>query len=323
MGTGVNSVSGGDDKATARTVAVIVLVVLAAAALRGYLPGAAPPARDPESEGTASLLPVIVMVVLALAIIATAILRQARHPGVRPGPAGEIPAGRPGRGTGWSRRTLLILLAVTAGWLAIVVFLMRVRGWLELPEPASPPRDVPTPAGAPATAEPDPPEAGTGGVGVFGYLSVAAAVLMVLSAVATTLGRRRRPPAAPLDSHPGARPAAPTGSQTLARAAERGLAEIGDRRREPRAAIIACYAVMERELAKAPGAVPLDSDTPSEVLARAVQRGLLRADSATELVDLFEEARFSPHLMAEVHRDAAERVLRLVLGQLQSAEAVG
>jgi hypothetical protein len=110
--------------------------------------------------------------------------------------------------------------------------------------------------------------------------------------------------------------ASPAGGDSLARAAEVGLAEIGDLTREPREAIIACYAAMEQELTRVPGAVPQDCDTPSEVLARAVDNRALRADSATELVELFEEARFSPHVMTEAHRDAAVRVLERVLAEL-------
>jgi hypothetical protein len=49
-----------------------------------------------------------------------------------------------------------------------------------------------------------------------------------------------------------------------------------------------------------------------------VARHALNADSATQLVELFEEARFSPHVMTEQHRDVAVRVLRLVLGELRS-----
>jgi Domain of unknown function (DUF4129) len=75
---------------------------------------------------------------------------------------------------------------------------------------------------------------------------------------------------------------------------------------------------MERELENAPEVVPRESDTPSEVLARAVEHHALREDSATELVDLFEEARFSPHVMTEEHREIAVRVLRLVLAELRS-----
>jgi spore germination protein GerM len=107
-------------------------------------------------------------------------------------------------------------------------------------------------------------------------------------------------------------------SDPLTRAAEIGLAEAGDLSREPREAIIACYAAMEHELENSPDVVPRESDTPTEVLARAVEHRALRADSATELVELFEEARFSPHVMTEQHREAAVRVLRLVLAELRS-----
>ena len=96
------------------------------------------------------------------------------------------------------------------------------------------------------------------------------------------------------------------------------MAEIGDLSREPREAIIACYAAMERELTHVPYAAPQDFDTPTEVLARAVEHHALHADSATQLVELFEEARFSPHVMNEGHRDVAVRVLRLALAELRS-----
>jgi len=79
-----------------------------------------------------------------------------------------------------------------------------------------------------------------------------------------------------------------------------------------------CYAAMENALASAPGAAPQDSDTPSEVLARAVEHHALQSGSATELVTLFAEARFSTHVMNEGHREAAERALRLVLDELRS-----
>ena len=105
----------------------------------------------------------------------------------------------------------------------------------------------------------------------------------------------------------------------LARAAELGLAEIGDLSRDPRQAIIACYAAMERELGKSPGASPQDSDTPTEVLARAIDTQVLRSGSAGELVDLFEEARFSAHIMDEGHRAEAVRALQLVQRELAGA----
>jgi hypothetical protein len=146
-------------------------------------------------------------------------------------------------------------------------------------------------------------------------------ILMALIVVGTALAsRRQRRGAKPNPIHTDVieGPAAPGATESLARAAELGLAEIGDLSREPREAIIACYAAMERELTRVPGAVPQDCDTPTEVLARAVDRHALHADSATQLVELFEEARFSPHVMNEGHRDVAVGALRLVLTELRS-----
>ncbi len=75
---------------------------------------------------------------------------------------------------------------------------------------------------------------------------------------------------------------------------------------------------MEGELSRVPGAVPQDFDTPTEVLARAVENHVLHVDNAAELVNLFEEARFSPHVMSEAHRESALGVLQLVLADLRS-----
>lgn len=308
------------DRSTARTVTVIALVVLAAAALRGYLPGAEPASGEPDPSGPGALVPVVAMVVLALAVIAVAIVGRRRDPVVRPNTTGELPR-EAGAGTlRWTPRMLLVVVAVALLWLLIVVLLMRLGDWLPSPpDPSTVPVDPPAAGTTPTgTGGRPPPAEPAQGPRLFGYLAAAAAVLMGLSVLAS-LARNRRPPA--MTPVPAGAPAAAqaSGTQTLARAAERGLAEIGDLSREPREAIIACYAAMERELAKSPAAMPLDSDTPSEVLARAVQRHLLRDDSATELVELFEEARFSPHVMGEDHREAAVRVLRLVLGELQSS----
>ena len=54
-----------------------------------------------------------------------------------------------------------------------------------------------------------------------------------------------------------------------------------------------------RSCRRLPDAMPQDFDTASEVLARAVAHHALGPDSATQLVDLFDEARFSPHVMTE------------------------
>ena len=80
---------------------------------------------------------------------------------------------------------------------------------------------------------------------------------------------------------------------------------------DPRAAIIGCYAAMERSLADA-GAPPRMADTPAEVLGRATASGLVRSAPATTLTGLFRQARYSSHPMTEA--DRAGKVRTLVVG---------
>ena len=48
------------------------------------------------------------------------------------------------------------------------------------------------------------------------------------------------------------------------------------------------------------------------------QHHAIHAGTATDLVELFAEARFSPHVMNEGHRETAVRALELVLAELRS-----
>jgi hypothetical protein len=310
------------DKATGRVVAVIVLLILIAASLRGYLPGVERATRQGPARSSASLAYVVALLVISLVIVGAAIIARLRDPR-RTAPSATLPERRRGSGLGrpgW--RVLLIGAAVLVAWLLLIWLLSRLLGPLgigQLPGSARTSSPPPTPTNN-AAPPPVPPETG-GEDDVQRYLiagSVAFLVLIVVGAVMTA--RRRR------ISQPGTVAAEPfvplTPAATpdpLVRAAEIGLAEVGDLSQEPREAIIACYAAMERELRRVPGAMPEDFDTPTEVLARAVQSHALRADDAGQLVNLFEEARFSPHVMNEGHRESALRVLQLVLAELRSA----
>ncbi len=314
----------GIDKSTARAIVVIALLFVAAWALRGYLPGSEPAAdRQRPASSPLALVVDVVLLSISVAIIGIAIIKRLRGRTTRrPGP-GHLPpspgtVGRP------SRRFALIALALAIAWVLLVMMLMR----LEVPAPADQPTQGPPatadPGSAPPTtnqAPPQPDSQDEPGPNIVDYLVPPMLILMVLMVVGTAIvSRRQRRAAATWAAHselPEA-PAKAGAAESLARAAEVGLAEIGDLSREPREAIIACYAAMERELTHVPGAAPLDCDTPSEVLARAVEHHALRADSATQLVELFEEARFSPHVMNEGHRDTAVDALRLVLTDLRS-----
>ncbi len=316
----------GIDRSTRRAIAVIALLVLAAIALRGYLPGSEEAAEPrPPSNSPLALVADVVLLTGAVAIIGFAIIARLRDRRARPATRGELPAspgGRTGRPT-W--RFALIALGLLIGWLVLVLLLMRFGAFVPADQAAPMPETVPDQTTPPPTLDDtQPPPAAPpedAGTNVFGYLVAPMLILMVLVIVGTVIASRRQrrtvtPYAADVDAADGTATIAAT--ESLARAAELGLAEIGDLSREPREAIIACYAAMERELTRVPGAVPQDFDTPTEVLARAVEHRALDADSATQLVELFEEARFSPHVMNEGHRDVAVGILRLVLTELRS-----
>ncbi|CAA0124759.1 Uncharacterised protein [Mycolicibacterium vanbaalenii] len=305
-----------DTKAVARTGAAIVLVLLAILALRGHLPGSeiATEPAEPTPDGPGNVIAVLAMLGVSIAIIAISIAAQSRRRPAAPG-AGQ-PRGYRSERVGPRWRLLVIAAAGLLVWLLLVLLLTRWGAGLTVGELPDPDPGATEEAGSVDAAPPEGRRDG-GGDDVFGYLAAATVALLVLAVIATVLGRRRiRTPAtelaAPEEGPHTVRPAGPD----LARATELGLAEIGDRSRDPREAIIACYSAMERELEKSPGTTPQLSDTPSEVLARAVTRLALHADHAAELVDLFEEARFSPHVMNEGHRAAAVRALRLVQQEL-------
>jgi hypothetical protein len=303
---------------------LVTLLFVAAAALRGYVPGAEVGPRPPSSDNPVVSAAVVGLLVASVAVVAFAVVTRLRNRSVTPPRVASRPdwsRGSLGRPT-W--RVALIAFGVILGWLLLSTLLSRLGAGLgdddaagagatpTATDAAQPATD----AGAAAPAMPLPPDPGTS---LLGYFYAATAVFVVVLVVGTIVAARRRgplPAGAPDADHP--RDGVDAGPQSLALAAEVGLAEVEDLSREPRKAIIACYAAMERQLSLLPDAAPRDFDTASEVLARAVDHHALAPDSATQLVDLFEEARFSPHVMNEGHRDAAVAVLTQVLRELRS-----
>ncbi|SEH52759.1 protein of unknown function [Mycolicibacterium rutilum] len=314
---------GASETSTRRVIAVITLMALAAVSLRGYLPDVEPPGpREPHRSNPLALAAVLALLCAAVAIIGLAVIARLRSPRPVRAPAGSVAReSAPGRRPSW--RLVVVALLTVIGWLLAVSLLSRL---IDPAEPPAPPEA--TTVDEPAAEDPaeerraDPAADDEPPGNVVNYLIPPMLVLMALIVVGSAVASRRRPPSPTPDVAVDRTGAPPTPrAPSLARAAEIGLAEIGDVTREPREAIIACYAAMERELTRVPGAAPQACDTPTEVLARAVDSGALRADSATELVHLFEEARFSPHVMTESHRDAAVQVLNRVLAELPQREA--
>jgi hypothetical protein len=97
-----------------------------------------------------------------------------------------------------------------------------------------------------------------------------------------------------------------TEEEGLAAAAAASLVEVG-READARRAIIACYAQMERSLARA-GMARRPSETPLEYLGRVL---LFVAPLAGEvLTELFERAMFSQEPMGEHEKERAIEALR-------------
>jgi hypothetical protein len=308
------------DKATGRVVVVIMLLIVIAASLRGYLPGVERAARQRQPDSGSSTVYIATLLGLSLIIIVVALIARLRDPRRSAASAGAL-SDRFSRGGGRpSWQVLVIGAGVLVVWLLVVWLLSRSvvlhAGGGQVPN--APASTAPTPTNN-AARPPVPPKT-DGDRGVLGYLLASTVALFVLIvAGAVVAARRRRGGEAGMAAAGPTEPARPTAtSESLVRAAEIGLAEIADLSHEPREAIIACYAAMERELTRVPGSVPQDFDTPTEVLARAVENHALHVDNASQLVNLFEEARFSPHVMNESHRESALGVLQLVLAELRS-----
>jgi Domain of unknown function (DUF4129) len=144
----------------------------------------------------------------------------------------------------------------------------------------------------------------------------AAAAIVILVALATVYARRTR-------RIPAVRPAGPDAAQrwmaALQAAADAIRAAAND---EPRAAVIACYAAMERSLTET-AAAPAAADTPSQVLSRARLEGLLRGPAAGRLTELFAEARYSRHPFTDLHRQRAAAALDAVLAELSARHGTG
>ncbi|SEM42865.1 protein of unknown function [Rhodococcus maanshanensis] len=296
--------------AVGRTATVIALIVVSVLALRGYLPEVEePPAAPPRTDGTAALVAMLVIAALsvlvaAIALVAVLVLGPSRRP-ARPAPTWIGHRASPGRwwqGVAWFGFAGLVVVA------ALALAPSRDRA------APSDPNGGATDPNLPAVGQLPAPRGSEIWPDILLVLPLLTALLLAGAVARARLLVPEPADSGEEDTVPAARRAA---AESLRRAAELGLAEVANTGADPRAAIIACYLAMERALGAAPDAAPLASDTPSEVLVRAVRHGALHRESATALVGLFEEARFSGHEMTERHRGTAAELLRSVLAELE------
>ncbi|MEV7546737.1 DUF4129 domain-containing protein [Streptomyces sp. NPDC089915] len=170
------------------------------------------------------------------------------------------------------------------------------------PPPSTSPVPVPAAPPAPAAAPVDATHSVLARVLlVLGLALLAAAAVLA----ARLLWRHLNRPAGP---DPEAAAGNPDGEREhLAHAVDSGRRALRDGT-DVRAAVIACYLAMEESLAGS-GVARRASDSPQDLLERALDGGLTAAAAATELTALFREARYSTHPMDDGHRDRAAAAL--------------
>jgi Domain of unknown function (DUF4129) len=187
---------------------------------------------------------------------------------------------------------LLPLLAVVAVWL------FRDRGWFADPEP---PASLPAPA-PPSTLELPAVDTRFTWLPVLAVAVVVAALLAIVVAQVTAERRRR--------GEPRPRPA------QLAALLDDTLEDL-EREPDPRRAVIAAWARMERGLA-AFGLPRRAAEAPFEYAARVLGEARVGPEAVHRLTDLFERAKFSRQTIDQAMRDQAIAALGAVRRELQA-----
>jgi Domain of unknown function (DUF4129) len=270
-----------------RVAIVAVLLAVTVAGLRAH--GTFSRAAHSAAEGvTGSLLGILVATGEGVAVVAFIIVLATARPERSKNPDTEEPPRPP---FPWWAKTLAILVAVGVMVTPFVVLFSRKnRRAITAPGQLTRPGLAPTGvAGRLPSAHPATP-----------WPIIAGMVIAVALVVAMSLWSRRRRNA--LRSRgPSPRLARLLDSLAAGHAALTSSAD-------PRTAIIACYAAMERGFAAA-GSAPADADTPAEVLARAADAGIIRSSSPEVLTGLFRRARYSAEPMTSADSGAAASAL--------------
>jgi len=282
----------------------------------GTLPAAGLLPAAVQAALNVTLPPMLLGGVVLLALIAAAlkpIRRRKRDPDEAEWVIEEPP-------TPWWVKLVLVLLPLLllgGGWLAVFVLTARHHGG---PQPVQPPPSAFDPSRLPGPgssgAEPARQPAASGLAWVVTG-AVAAAGLLAVGVVTAVRGRRRR---RRWPSGEAPRPA----SAVAVAAVLAGAVEDLRREPDPRRAVVAAYACMERTLGPY-GLGRRSAEAPLEYLRRIL--GELRAspgpEAARDLTDLYQRAKFSPHVVDERMRTAAIGALERIRAGLASAPAAG
>jgi uncharacterized protein DUF4129 len=285
---------------SSRTVRVVgpALVVLA---LVGVVAVAA---TGSSSEGSGSstppsdvLLDILfsLVIVLLLAWVAVSIFALARWR--------EVEWTAPRR-----RNDLRAIATLVAFGFALALYI-RERGWHLAFDPQQTPLDRGEGGAAPPGIDAGP---GSGYQFEFAWLPVAIVLALAAAGVAAFVLAARR--SARTTAH----------AELAVELADTLDVTIDDLRAEadPRRAVIAAYARLERVLA-AHGEPRRESDTPEEHLARVLGRLDVDRRATRRLVDLFVRAEFSPHVVDAAMKDEAIDALVRVRDELRESAGLG
>ena len=280
-----------DRTAAWRVAAVAVLLALTAAGLRSR--GTFSHAPDRVLAGASgTVLATALAAAEGVALVAFVLVLVLARPRRKPRPDEDEPPRPP---FPWWAKTLAVLacVAVLLTPLAVLLTLRTRPRTAAQARPGALASGGAVPPRLPATAHGSP------------WPLIAGMLIALALLVALTAWSR----------HARRRPARPPGDQArlaLGASLAAGRAALAGPR-DPRAAIIACYAAMERGFAAA-GSAPAAADTPAEVLARATGAGLVRSGSAARMAGLFRRARYSSEPMTSADSAAAA----VALDQMQA-----
>ena len=286
----------GSARALVPALVVLVLVGVVAVAATGRTSTGTDESRAPAAWVLDTFLSLgIVMVIPAAALLVYGLMQRK-----------EI---RAQMATGRYRRrsltTYLVLMALFAG-----VTYYRVSTW-----EGTPIQDNVLDAfsnGETGTSEPTATGGGSNYEPQFTWvpLLVIGSLVVIGVAVATIVARRRRPLSQ---------------DEIIAMKLAGALDDSLDALRaepDPRKAVIAAYARLERVLA-AHRLERLESETPSEYLARILEHLQVERRSVARLTDLFTEAKFSHHSVDAAMKEEAIEALTTVRDELRARREAG
>jgi hypothetical protein len=289
--------------------ALVALLMIIAASL-GLAASQGRSASDSGFTGAAAHPSLALLAIVGVAALLLFALRRIQMANAQSGPSVTGPPWR------LLSLWLLLLLFCGAALIAALTFLPQQSLPPQQPGLAATPRPLPfaSPTALPAATPSVPPGASpTVHVGKSIWLAaVAALAVLVLALVGGELraGRPRRVPDAP-----------PTAETPLQEAVDEGI-ETSLAEADPRRAVIAAYAGMERALARH-GLARRPQEAPFEYLRRVLPVSRVHAQTVRQLTELYERARFSEHAITPAMKEAALQALERIREDLARQAVAG